>query len=577
MSDEKNNNLMETVQAAFLTDIVFDLEQAEESYLKLENPEEREEELKKIFRLAHSLKGTGASVGFVDLSEFAHLIEDCLTILRGNTELIDNEVITVLLKSGDAIKSRIDMLKNKNTSPWNVESLKAEIRALTKKLEERAKNKTASPEAVIPFDQAESAAATEHQAATPSKAVSEKASIKIDAGRIESVLNIVGELVVTKSQLMNSVSRYHEDDKLANVVALIDKTVRELQESTLSMRMTPLKQLFVRVQRVAREVSAKLNKVVEIEAIGVETEIDRAMVDMLSDPLLHIIRNSVDHGIEATDQRVLSGKPTTGKIQVKAAHEGGRVVLRIKDDGKGMDRQKIIQKAIENKLVKNQEEAAPLSDNDVFMFICAPGFSTAEKVTDVSGRGVGMDVVRSNIEKMRGTLEIESQPGKGTTIVISLPLTLSITDGMILETNGRYFVLPVGGIRELLILDTTKILDLGKNEFVLNHRGRVISLIDIGFFLAKGQSRTVIKDGNMVILVEAGNQQIGLIVERVVGQAQVVLKSLGPFFRTDYGIVGGAVMGDGHVALVLDPVGLRQFVGKKTVGQLSLEMKEVGS
>jgi two-component system chemotaxis sensor kinase CheA len=327
--------------------------------------------------------------------------------------------------------------------------------------------------------------------------------------------------------------------------------------------MTPLKQLFTKTQRIVRDISLKLNKEVHFEMSGEDTEIDRSLVEILSDPLMHMIRNSMDHGIEHAEVRRAKAKPERGHIKLMASQEGGRVLVRIQDDGGGIDREKIIAKAIKNNLLSASVDTSKMTDREVFEFLCLPGFSTAEKVTDLSGRGVGLDVVKSNIDRIRGTLEIESVLGVGTTFIISLPLTTSIIDGILLEINDSLYVLPISVVREILTLDISKITVLSHGDLVLSHRAESFPLIYLPSLLDSESKNKSVKNKSAILLIEVGPKIIGIVVGKVLGQTQVVLKSLGQTFHTGMGIAGGAIMGDGRVALVLDPIGLCGYFEKK--------------
>jgi two-component system chemotaxis sensor kinase CheA len=602
MSDD--SDFMAELQRDFLDEVTFLLEQCEESYLKLDQPACRVEELGRIFRLAHSMKGAGSAVGFLDLAGFAHKVEDCLSLLRAHPELVDIEIISILLRAGDAFKQRIDMLKRKDPTPWDIEALQAEVKALTASIEERAglapvpsvgvaapaplpsaeeiaaalasfdvpppavavkdefwgdlPSMAAKAEKVAPAALPASAAPT--VSAAPTASVS--TSIKIDTDRVESVLNLVGELVVIKSQLMTQCGDYASDLKLGTIVSLMDKTIRELQEKTLSMRMTPLKSLFLKTQRIIRDLSLKLDKPIEFKMSGEDTEIDRTMVELLSDPLMHIARNSLDHGIEKSELRKSRGKVEKGSIHLSAQQTGGRVVVKITDDGGGMNRDRILAKAVEKGLIPPSQDPASITDKQVFQFIFAPGFSTAEKVTDVSGRGVGMDVVKTNIERLKGTIEIESREGSGSCLTISIPLTTSITDGMIVQVGEQPYIVPMDSIMELVDLSPSTLVEMHSGQKVVNHRGSILPLVDLRRLLSREpevDAATESGEGKMVVLVETGRQIIALRVAQVLGQTQVVLKPLGESFKQVQGVAGAAILGDGKVGLVLDPQGLAEF------------------
>ncbi len=623
-----DDDFLEELRKDFLDEAIFLIEQCEESYLKLEKPELRANELAQIFRLAHSLKGAGTAVGFDDLAGFAHAVEDCLSILRAHPERVDNTSVSLLLRAGDAFKERVHMLKRKDPAPWDVTELRNEIVALTQRLTQEVPRP--QPDAAGGLDATEvtdapgttitpgsldatgasgaiditdaddeklwQAMASAAQASLPkpepsapamsaSKPASAKKTelpasdsvdsvIKVDAGRVESVLNLVGELVVIKSQLINQCSDYLADQRLNSIVSLMDKTIRELQDKTLGLRMTPLKSLFLKTQRIVRDLSVKLGKPIEFVMDGEETEIDRTMVELLSDPLMHIARNSLDHGIEPAERRRSLGKAERGTILLSARMEGGRILIQIRDDGGGIDREKVLKKALDRGLLPPGESPERMEDSRVFDLIFLPGFSTAEQVTELSGRGVGMDVVKSNIEKLKGTISIDSKLGNGTCITISIPLPTSIADGLAVQIGGRPYVIPMDSIRELVHLsDSSMILaNTGTGTASLHHRDRIYPILPLKRILNRRRLESDMEDstynGRMAALVETNGKVVALETERVIGQTQVVLKPLSKGFSRVAGLSGAAILGDGTVALVLDPAtllaGCEQAVSEAT-------------
>lgn len=583
---------MEELQRDFLGEVTFLLEQCEESYLKLENPELREEELGKIFRMAHSMKGTGAAVGFTDLAEFAHQVEDCLTVLRNDRSLVSTEVVTLLLRCGDAFKSRIDQLKRRDPAPWDVKALEAEVQAMLRKLQGGADHEVTSVEegAAIEShaDSISNDAAWEALAAQTRSAVSANGAapdvnpavsvsspstaspaasaghqskrevLKIDSERVESVLNLVGELVVLKSQLINKCAG--ADPALNQLVSLVDKTIRELQDKTLSMRVTPLKSLFLKTQRVVRDLSVKLGKPIEFVMEGEDTEIDRGMVDALADPLMHLARNSLDHGIENAEGRKGAAKPEKGLIYLRAYQRGGRILIELSDDGKGLQREKILSKALERGIV-SPSAAQEMSDRQVQSLIFAAGFSTAEQVTDVSGRGVGMDVVKTQVEKLKGNIDLESVPGVGTLIRLSLPMTTSILDGMLVKLGEEPFILPMENIRELVDLDDHQMFEVVTGQMAWRHRDKLYPVVDMQDGFRSGRFGRP----KLVAIVDSGGREVALLLSGVAGQSQVVLKSLDDRLRACRGVSGAAILGDGKVALVLDTAGICAMSSDRSV------------
>jgi two-component system, chemotaxis family, sensor kinase CheA len=556
------------LQKEFLDELTFLLEQCEESYMKIEQPEARAEELAKIFRLAHSMKGAGAAVGFTDLAAFAHVVEDLLSLLRSNPNLVDTSVISVLLRTADAFKTRIASLKAKDAKPWDVEAFKQEIIQFTSGLQQRkaladslakSEEESAVPSAPTPLQ--EVSRNFEGVAIPPVKV--EQTTIKVDSQRVETILNAVGELVVIKSQLINEAKEMPNHVRLHSVVGLLDKTIRDLQDRTLGMRLTPLKSLFLKMQRAARDLSVRLNKPIDFLMEGDDIEIDRNLVEQLADPLLHMIRNSVDHGIESPEQRKKVGKPEKGTVLLGAQQLGGRVLIRIEDDGAGIKRDRVVKKAIEQGLLPATAVAEKMQPSQVYDLLFAAGFSTADKVTDISGRGVGMNVVKSNIEKLKGKIEMESEAGVGTCIKVSVPLTTAISDGMLVDVDGQTYIIPIEGIRELVDLRESGVVQMQAGHQVLHVRGKYFPILCLSEHLDSSYTALVRGDhpqskqkSHIVVIYEHENGLVALEVDKVLGQTQVVLKNLGTYFHQSEAISGAAILGNGKVALLLDIHGM---------------------
>jgi two-component system chemotaxis sensor kinase CheA len=566
MSDDSYKNFLDVIQTDFLEEATYLLDQCEESYLKLEKPEVRQDELRKIFWFCHFLKGAGVSIGYSDLSEVALIVEDLLCILLAKSQVVDSKIISVLLKVGDLFKSRINALKDKVDIPWDHKLVTDEVKQLIKKLGGSSitiQETNMLFNGMKPTSSLELPKLTEKVANFFSETKGASGSVKIDTDRIDAVLDIVGELVVLKSQLINETQKYHTNLKLNSLVALVEKSIRELQNKSLGLRMMPMRHLFLKTQRVVRDLSVKLDKPVDFEMSGEDTEIDRAMVDFLADPLLHIIRNAIDHGVEAPRIRQNIGKTPQGKITLSARQLGGRVLISISDDGGGIHRDKILKRVREKKLVPENINLDAMNNQEVYQFIFATGFSTAEFVSEISGRGVGMDVVRSNIEKLKGEIEIKTEVGKGTTFIISIPLTTSITDGMQIISGGQAYILPLDVIRELVDLKIEAVTHMHNGQEVLNVRGKCLPILDLGWQLRsngilKGYDAETVgpsttdKSNDTIVVVESNQGLIALRVESVIGQVQVVLKSLGGYFNESQGVVGASILSDGKVALVLD-------------------------
>jgi two-component system chemotaxis sensor kinase CheA len=474
--------------------------------------------------------------------------------------------MSLLLRALDLMKLRlaeISVNPNQTRNPWvDAEELKGCIQKETRRLEALGKepaSKVPPPSHHVavasstPVERPVGASARDEKDDHPeTKAGPVKGkvaqSLKIDSERVDSVLNMVGELVVLKSQLfqLDTVQK-SGDQRTAAIFGLFDRTIRDLYEKTLSMRMTSLKPLFLKMQRSVRDLSAKLGKDVDFQVEGEETELDRALIELMADPILHMCRNAMDHGLESPKERARVGKNPRGKITLRAAQRGGSVVIEVSDDGPGVNRDRVIAKAVEKGMLPNAEAGQALSDMEVSDFLFKPGFSTAKQVTDVSGRGVGLDVVRSNIEAAKGKVEIDSKVGAGTTFRLFLPLTTAITDGIVLEVGGERYIMPIDLIREFVQPGSDSITLVDQGREVANVRGEYLPLLRLGELFGHSD----VKKG-VIVVAQMQDTRFSLMVDQVLGQTQVVLKNLDGELTKNEHVSGGAIMGDGRVGLVLD-------------------------
>ncbi|QUX96730.1 chemotaxis protein CheA [Marinomonas sp. CT5] len=404
-------------------------------------------------------------------------------------------------------------------------------------------------------------AATQKKAAVkaPAKATetkSEATSIRVETNKIDKLVNLVGELVITQSMLNLIGNDVGESvaDKMQSALTELERNTREIQEAVMSVRMLPISFVFNRFPRLVRDLSTKLEKKINLIIEGGNTEIDKNLVEKISDPLLHLIRNSVDHGIEMPSKRLEANKDETGIVKLSAAQKGGEIVITITDDGAGLNRDRILEKALE----KGISLPEPLTDSAVWQLIFEAGFSTAAEVTDVSGRGVGMDVVRRNIESLGGRIDISSTAGMGTVFTINLPLTLAILDGMTVEASDQVFIIPLVNIVESIQPVSEQIKQI-KGKQLLWVRDEYWPLIDIGKTLGGNVNATDMESG-IVVLVETSKQRFGIVVDSLLGQQQVVIKNLERHYRRVEGIAGATIMGDGSVALILDVDSITQFI-----------------
>lgn len=604
-----DDGFLEELRQEFLAEACSLLEQWEESFLKLEETDDKAEQVTTIFRVAHCLKGTSSAVGYSEMAGFAHIVEDLLQIIKKDPECLTPEIVSLLLKCGDAFKQKVAYLMGKEKTDWDVtvlsfdindylisfghaghaapqsatpaqdqnlmseelteeakaqsiesdDSWKQALAEVNEKLgvnlteehihlsedeiasviaEQKAAQEEKTPAPVIKLEQVRE----EKKAATPkdSSAVSKtaNATVKVDAHKIDKIMNLVGELVINKSQLANRVEQYHDDHILEATYSLLEKTIRELQDETLGMRMISMKNLFLKCQRAVRDVSIKLNKNIEFVQSGEDVEIDRSMVELLTDPLLHMLRNAVDHGID-----------TQGTILLKAEHVGSKIILSIKDNGKGIDPQKVFNKAKQNGLISEFVKMSDLTENEIFQFIMMPGFSTAEKITDVSGRGVGLDVVKTTVEKMNGKVDIASQLGKGTCFKLVLPLTTSIQEGIHVKSSQSSYIFPTEKVLEILSGEKVSFITDPNGLNMFKYRESVIPYATLDSTLGLSQEFKVCK---MILIMDVDGRYFGIGIDEFVAQVHVVLKPINDIVKTSTGISASCILSHGGIGFVID-------------------------
>ncbi|WP_175907738.1 chemotaxis protein CheA [Burkholderia sp. BCC1640] len=431
-----------------------------------------------------------------------------------------------------------------------------------------------------PQPHAEAAAPAAHAAAhhddkrpRPAAAASgaEGSSIRVGVEKVDQLINLVGELVITQAMLAETASAFDPalHDRLFNGMAQLERNARDLQEAVMSIRMMPMDYVFSRFPRLVRDLAGKLGKQVELVTFGQATELDKSLIERIIDPLTHLVRNSLDHGIETVDKRVAAGKDSVGQLVLSAAHHGGNIVIEVSDDGGGLNRERILAKAAK----QGMQIPDTISDDEVWQLIFAPGFSTAETVTDVSGRGVGMDVVKRNIQSMGGHVEISSQASRGTTTRIVLPLTLAILDGMSVKVGTEIFILPLNFVMESLQPSNDDIYTVGNGERVVRVRGEYLPLVALHEVFSVEDARTDPTQG-IVTIMETEGRRFAMLIDELVGQQQVVVKNLETNYRKVHGISAATILGDGSVALIVDVAALnretRAMHGARTGAELAM-------
>lgn len=578
----------------FITESTDLIEKAEDALLALENDPDDMESVGMIFRAFHTVKGTAAFMELDLIAEMGHHAESLLSRVRDREIQYSGGYADLSLKALDMIKELIGLVQealggeplvkpagyddlmvvladpeahgvsadeDDTAVPRLGDLLIAQGKADREEVEDAVKAPEDGP---IGEKLVKAKAATVKdvgQALRAQRKIKGKAtvesSVRVSTSRLDRLIDMVGELVIAHSMVaQDEIITDSQNHELAKKVSHTTKIVRGLQDMSMSMRMVPLKGAFNKMARLVRDLSKKVGKKVNFVTEGEDTEIDRNLVDVINDPLVHMVRNSVDHGIETPDLRVANGKPEAGTVKLSAYHSAGSVVVEIEDDGRGLDKEVILAKGIERGLV---DPGANLSDREVHNLIFEPGFSTAKEVTDVSGRGVGMDVVKRNIESLRGQAEIQSELGKGSIFKMSLPLTLAIIDGMVVRVGEERYVIPTVSIIRSVKPgpeDISTVLNQGQ---MLSLQGGLIPLFKLSaLYNVNGGSNGNGKghENELVVVVEDDNQQAGFIIDELIGRQQVVIKSLGDTMKEIPGIAGGAIMPNGRVGLILDVGGL---------------------
>jgi two-component system, chemotaxis family, sensor kinase CheA len=599
----------------FIEEAIQLLDDSEQAFLDLEGDKENPSLMDKIFRLAHNLKGTSRAVGFGNVAEFTHEMENLILKLKNKEIPVTDEVVTVLLESNDHIRLMIETLKEDLDATVDSDMMLIKVRhalaggqgeapvgadapaekepieeeeeeripdisdfaefanapevvssnenSFTEEIEvieevaAKVESVEAAPEPVAvevkaPEPVKEKAAPApakkpEVKKAPPKKtAAQQDESIRVSLSRVELLNNYVGELVILQA-VLNQSRAQTQSQIVQKSLTHLSKLSKEIQDISMSLRMLPLKGVFSKMQRIVRDTSRDLDKKVKLHIEGDETEVDKTVLEQLADPLVHIIRNAVDHGIENEEKdRTDAGKEAIGNVYLHAYHEGNRLVIEIGDDGGGIDPARIVASAIKKGVMR---EGQKISDFDAIQLIFHPGFSTKEEVSEISGRGVGMDVVKTNIANISGTVHVDSQIGKGSVFKISLPLTLAIIDGMVTKVGDERYVVPVSQIHETLQLNEENSELVTGIGLCLKLRGEVIPCFRLGQALNRKGSENAFE---IAIVVRDKNQSFAIVVDDIIHQQQVVIKKIGEEIKNKKGFMGSSILGDGKPAFILD-------------------------
>ncbi len=564
---------------------------AEQCFLILEKSPQDAPTIEKIFRIAHNIKGSAKAVGFDGLGAFTHELETFLLKCKSGEIPIEPRCISLLLRCTDHVRLYVDTLKGDLSANIESSQLVAEIKAFTP----GSVTSTAAPaldpataHMPLPPSQASASASApvedmpanvplkappESKAkpeaksdARPSSANQGEESIRVSGSRLEKLLNFVGEMVILNT-VLRELSSGQDPEGLRKTVHQMGKVTKEIQDLSMSLRMVPLKQTFQKMQRIVRDTSALLGKKVDLLIEGEETEVDKTVLESLGDPLVHLIRNAVDHGIESAEKRAAAGKSETGQVRLRAFHESGKLVIEVSDDGGGIPADVLRRKALEKGILRDGQT---LSDQQAIELIFHPGFSTKSEVTEVSGRGVGMDVVKTNIEQLSGEIRVETLLGTGTTFRVILPLTLAIIDGMVVRAAEDRFVVPLAHVYETVRTserDLRQTTGLGE---VLLLRGESLPVMRLSQILGKRASASTqqgvlsaqIESDAIALVIRTKAQPFAVLVDDIVGQHQVVIKKLGAEYQRIPGYSGSAILGDGKPALILEMGELAEYRGR---------------
>lgn len=564
------------------------LDSLEQDLLSLEKEPQQTELIESAFRSLHSLKGNAGFFNYNDINQICHKAETFLDLARNGKVTADSKQISMILQVLDFIRIAIDNLSNgeepsimgKNglldlmDDVFGLETVEedqsddAELMELQEEelqVEDAGDIMNEEPESNNVAEDKENSG---RESAKPVVSGSTRKSeamktvvsevIRVDVKKLNQLMDLVGEIVISESMVSHSPDlKGLQLEIFEKSINYLQKNIRELQELATSMRMIPLSGLFGKMKRLIRDLSAKNNKKIELEIAGGETEVDRSVLEHISDPLVHMLRNSADHGIEAAELRKKSGKNTTGLIKLEARQVGGEIWITVEDDGAGLNREKILSKAIEKGIVNENEPEMP--DEKVWQLIFAPGFSTAAKVSDISGRGVGMDVVVRNVEKIRGRVEVASQPGKGTTVTLRIPLTTAIVDGMLMRVENSLYAIPTLDIKESLQVNSNHVVDLIDGQEVIRVRESLIPVLRLHELHNLSFEPKPLSSG-IVVVTEKGGQNIGFLVDEILGQQQLVIKALPSYLSAIRGVSGCAILGDGEICLILDLGNLAKMV-----------------
>jgi len=546
----------------FISDAREQLENIEQGTLALEKNAQDQEVIHTLFRAFHTFKGNAGFLDLTAISQLAHMLESLLDGARENRLQINSVIIEIILKSRDTFREFVDEIEAQNSGKKPRQVVLIPTAALKVSMRHMLSGPTAHPAKSVRAHTSESAPADTNAAATPALSHDEAITansaymngatphlVKVATSKLDGLVDLAGELLIAQSLIVQNISSPTVNrHALSRNLDQLNRISKELQRTAMAMRMVPIRGTLQKMHRLVRDIAAKQKKNVQLILEGEDTEVDRTIVERIADPLMHMVCNAIDHAIELPDRRAAMGKHPTGTIRIRAYHKSGNIIIEVEDDGVGLNRERILEKALANGLVK---PGATPDEKELLSLILQPGFSTAAVVTNISGRGVGMDVVQKNIAKLRGKIDIKSTPGHGTTFTLRLPLTLAIIDGLIIRVGGQRYILPAIAVRESFHPKSGKVTSLPGGVEVVEMRKEIMPLLRLRehFQLMDGADDA---GGGIMVVIETDGKKRCLLADELVGKQEVVIKNLGEVFQTDPMVSGGAILGDGCVGLILD-------------------------
>lgn len=574
---------MKEIVDSFIVETNEIFEKLDNEILQLEKRPEDKELVNSIFRAVHTVKGTSGFLSFDQMSIVAHRFEDVLNKLRRDELKFRPEMMDGMLEAFDLMKILLKQVVERDIQQIDLYSTIRKLEILSSgKIPEGSGKKAgeekkpvpapeeksaelilpANDEESIPANQAERGQQNGYSQSQQSSRLDQKVeratidtTIRVEVNRLDQLMNLVGELVLGRnrlSQIVSSIKNEERDDleaELSDTGSQIDFITTELQAAVMRTRMVPIGRTFNRFPRLVRDIAKEYSKEIDLVTSGEETELDKSIIEEITDPLVHLIRNAADHGIESVETRTKLGKPARGTITLSADHEGNHVMIEIRDDGAGIDPERLKAKALEKGLIST-EEAREMKTEDTYGLMFIPGFTTAQKVSNVSGRGVGLDVVKTNITKLNGMISVESAVGKGTKITLKLPLTLAIIQGLLVSVGSETFAVPLSSVLEV-VHTLKKDVATVQSRDVIRLREIVLPLVDISEILDV-PGRDEASKSFYTVVVGVANQKFGIVVDHLVGQKEIVIKPLGSYLKNIHGIAGSTILGDGRVIMIID-------------------------